>query len=81
MVYASSKDALRKALDGVALEIQGTDSSEVSLEAGVLLVPDLASSNVFSGSSNQSEVVLPQTSREGFANVLIVYIALIPSFS
>jgi len=32
MVYAASKDALRKALDGIAAEIQGTDSSEVSFE-------------------------------------------------
>lgn len=32
MVYASSKDALRKALNGVASDIQGTDYSEVSYE-------------------------------------------------
>jgi len=32
MVYAASKDALRKSLDGIASEIQGTDSSEVSYE-------------------------------------------------
>jgi len=32
MVYASSKDALRKALDGISSEIQGTDASEVALE-------------------------------------------------
>ncbi|KAH8825145.1 hypothetical protein DL96DRAFT_164872 [Flagelloscypha sp. PMI_526] len=32
MVYASSKDALRKALVGIAIEIQGTDSSEVAYE-------------------------------------------------
>ncbi|CCH43481.1 Cofilin [Wickerhamomyces ciferrii] len=32
MVYASSKDALRKALNGVAADIQGTDYSEVSYE-------------------------------------------------
>jgi len=32
MVYASSKDALRKALNGVATDIQGTDYSEVSYE-------------------------------------------------
>ncbi|KAG1440366.1 hypothetical protein G6F56_011953 [Rhizopus delemar] len=29
MLYASSKDALRRKLVGVAIEIQGTDSSEV----------------------------------------------------
>ncbi|WEJ96953.1 cofilin [Yamadazyma tenuis] len=30
MVYASSKDALRRSLNGVAADIQGTDFSEVS---------------------------------------------------
>ncbi|KAF9575939.1 cofilin [Mortierella alpina] len=30
MIYASSKDALRKQLNGVAVEIQGTDFDEVS---------------------------------------------------
>ncbi|PKI84648.1 cofilin [Malassezia vespertilionis] len=30
MLYASSKDALRKALVGIAAEIQGTDFSEVA---------------------------------------------------
>ena len=34
MLYASSKDALRKALVGIAAEIQGTDLSEVSYDAG-----------------------------------------------
>lgn len=32
MVYASSKDALRRALNGVSTDIQGTDYSEVSFE-------------------------------------------------
>ncbi|WFD22664.1 cofilin [Malassezia equina] len=32
MLYASSKEALRKALVGIATEIQGTDFSEVSYE-------------------------------------------------
>ncbi|KAJ2921710.1 hypothetical protein H1R20_g15383, partial [Candolleomyces eurysporus] len=32
MVYASSKDALRRSLQGIALEIQGTDLEEVSYE-------------------------------------------------
>jgi len=32
MVYAASKDALRKALDGIASEIQGTDASEVDFD-------------------------------------------------
>jgi len=32
MVYASSKDALRKKLVGVAAEIQATDFSEVSYD-------------------------------------------------
>jgi cofilin len=30
MLYASSKDALRKNLVGIAIEIQGTDASEVN---------------------------------------------------
>ncbi|KAI9276585.1 hypothetical protein BY458DRAFT_505419 [Sporodiniella umbellata] len=33
MLYASSKDALRRKLVGVAIEIQGTDASEVDYEA------------------------------------------------
>ncbi|CAE6512187.1 unnamed protein product [Rhizoctonia solani] len=32
MVYASSKDALRKSLDGIAADVQGTDVDEVSWE-------------------------------------------------
>lgn len=34
MLFASSKDALRRALVGVAVEIQGSESSEVSMETG-----------------------------------------------
>ncbi|KAK6458754.1 uncharacterized protein RJT20DRAFT_123820 [Scheffersomyces xylosifermentans] len=33
MVYASSKDALRRALNGVASDVQGTDFSEVAYES------------------------------------------------
>ncbi|KAI7898465.1 uncharacterized protein BX663DRAFT_461812 [Cokeromyces recurvatus] len=33
MLYASSKDALRRNLVGLAIEIQGTDASEVDYEA------------------------------------------------
>ncbi|WVQ71075.1 cofilin [Cryptococcus sp. DSM 104548] len=32
MIFASSKDALRRRLDGVALEIQATDFSEITRE-------------------------------------------------
>ncbi|MCH0628752.1 actin depolymerization factor/cofilin-like domain-containing protein [Kocuria palustris] len=32
MIYASSKDALKLALNGLSLDIQGTDFSEVSYE-------------------------------------------------
>ncbi|ODV81578.1 cofilin, partial [Suhomyces tanzawaensis NRRL Y-17324] len=32
MVYASSKDALRRALNGISTDIQGTDFSEVAHE-------------------------------------------------
>ena len=42
MLYASSKDALRRSLVGVANEIQGTDSSEVAYDEGELgLLPRL----------------------------------------
>lgn len=33
MVYAASKDSLRRALNGVASDIQGTDFSEVAFES------------------------------------------------
>ncbi|KAJ1303368.1 hypothetical protein OPQ81_011562 [Rhizoctonia solani] len=33
MVYASSRDALRKSLDGVAVEIQATDVNEIAWES------------------------------------------------
>lgn len=33
MVYASSKDSLRRALNGVAADVQGTDFSEVTYDA------------------------------------------------
>lgn len=32
MIYSSSKDGLRRALNGVAAEVQGTDFSEVAFE-------------------------------------------------
>ena len=35
MLFASSKDALRRALVGIAAEIQGTDFSEVAHESGM----------------------------------------------
>lgn len=38
MLFASSKDALRKALVGIAVEIQGTDASEVSYETGAYVL-------------------------------------------
>lgn len=34
MLFASSKDALRRTLIGIATEIQGTDFSEVAYESG-----------------------------------------------
>lgn len=33
MLYASSKDAIRKKLVGIQTEVQATDASEVSFEA------------------------------------------------
>lgn len=35
MLYASSREVLRRSLQGIAKEIQGTDSSEVTYEAGM----------------------------------------------
>lgn len=32
MLYASSKDALRRQLVGIAVEVQGTDASEVKCD-------------------------------------------------
>jgi hypothetical protein len=34
MLFASSRDALRRSLVGIAAEIQGTDYSEVAYESG-----------------------------------------------
>lgn len=34
MVTASSREALRRSLDGIAAEIQGTDYSEVAYDTG-----------------------------------------------
>jgi hypothetical protein len=36
MVAASSREAIRRALVGIAVEIQGTDSSEVAYETGAV---------------------------------------------
>lgn len=38
MLYASSKDALRKSLVGISSEIQGTDMSEVAHETGAFSI-------------------------------------------
>jgi Cofilin/tropomyosin-type actin-binding protein len=37
MVFASSKDALRRSLVGIATEIQGTDFDEIAYETGMSL--------------------------------------------
>ena len=37
MLYASSKDALRRNLVGLAIEIQGTDFSEVNNNTGLVM--------------------------------------------
>lgn len=34
MIFASSRDALRRSLVGIAVEIQGTEASEVAYESG-----------------------------------------------
>lgn len=41
MVYASSKDALRRALVGIGSDIQGTDLSEVAYDSGELGSPSI----------------------------------------
>jgi cofilin len=38
MLYASSKDAIRRSLVGIAIEIQGTDASEVRLSSWLFLM-------------------------------------------
>lgn len=38
MLFASSKDAIRRSLVGIASEIQGTDYSEVAYESGAFAV-------------------------------------------
>ena len=45
MVYASSKDALRRALSGIASDIQGTDFSEVAYESVLEKVSKAAGSH------------------------------------
>jgi cofilin len=37
MIYASSKDALRKGLQGIGAELQGTEYAEVAYETGMSL--------------------------------------------
>ncbi|KAF9054900.1 actin depolymerizing factor [Panaeolus papilionaceus] len=37
MMFASSRDALRRSLVGIHVEVQGTDYSEVAYDAGVFL--------------------------------------------
>jgi hypothetical protein len=52
MLFASSRDALRRSLVGIAVEIQGTDYSEVSWEFGEIplylmnTLPDIYTSPV-----------------------------------
>ena len=49
MLFASSKDALRRSLVGIAVEIQGTDFSEVAYESGayLLLFPTCQKYHIF----------------------------------
>lgn len=42
MLFASSKDALRRSLQAVAVEIQGTDFDEISYESGTSLPFNIA---------------------------------------
>lgn len=45
MLYASSKDALRRALVGIASEIQGTDHSEIAYTEGAFLPTALSNTS------------------------------------
>lgn len=45
MVYASSKDALRRSLVGIAIDIQGTDFDEVAHETSQCHLPPLSPSD------------------------------------
>lgn len=63
MVYASSKDALRRSLDGIATEIQGTDFSEVAYqESTIKFLP-------FLSTECTDSVFLPQFSTRSPAEV------------
>lgn len=41
MIYAASKDAIRKSLQGIATEVQATDASEISYETGARFLRSL----------------------------------------
>ena len=45
MVYSSSKEALRRSLNGIGAEIQGTDFSEVAYDVVLERVSKTKSSN------------------------------------
>jgi len=55
MLFASSHDALKQKLDGIALEVQATDHSEISYAIGLSLLPgDTVISSFLIGSARQS---------------------------
>lgn len=66
MLYASSKEALRKALVGIAAEIQGTDLSEVSYDTGMLFCERL-----------RHVANLAASAREGVALNLLMVVCLL----
>lgn len=55
---ASSREPLRRSLDGIAVEIQGTDSSEVAYETG-----EFVSISIFSSRPYLSSPVLEKAKR------------------
>lgn len=61
MLYASSKDALRRALVGISTEIQGTDFSEVAYDAGTASAPPHADRTDEIQCSTRSRAVLSRT--------------------
>jgi hypothetical protein len=68
MLYASSKDALRKSLVGISSEIQGTDMSEVAHETGEFLLMERGTPSGVTVELNLStfHIVLEKVSRTSF---------------
>lgn len=64
MVFASSKDALRRRLDGIQIEIQATDYSEITKDSGEL--PSIATKR----QSTEGDETDPRSAGEGSSSVI-----------